>query len=322
MAVVVGGAQPRADMHFVDRHRQGVGIGGRAARHPVGVMPCERRRALARRGHDRGGLRRRFGGERKRVGLVGQLGAVRVEQVVFVAAAGRCAQRGRHEQLPDAAGMAQPHRVARLVPAVELADHGHAPRVWRPHREAHAVDAVHALPLRAQALAQLEVAALGNQVQVQLAQQQAEGIRVGAALLGAVRPGHADAVVRRRGAALFAGQARGEDAAGMQPFHLGQRGAVGSGQLHRDRAGQAGAHQQAAAVPVTVGAQHRERVVVARAQQRIEFVSRQHAGARRAAGCGGRGAHGWPPGCASSLRSRRASPLTGRSIHATRLAAS
>ncbi len=300
-------------MDFIDRHRRGIGISGAAARHPVGIMPGEGGRALVRSGHHRGGGRGCLGGQRERVGLVRQLGAVRVAQVVLVAAAGLRAQRGGDEQLPDAAGVAQPHRVPRRVPAVEVSDHRDPLRVRRPHGKAHAVDAVHALPLRAQAGAQLEVAALGDQVQVQFAQQQAKGVRVGAALPAAVGPLHAQPVIGRT-ALVFAWQPRGEDSAAVQQRHLRQWRAARIGQLRRRRPRQADAHQRAVAVRVRT--QHGKRVMVAGTEQGLELVDRQHARLRTMGG-----GHGWSPG-ASSLRSRRARPLTGRSIHATRLAAS
>ena len=47
------------------------------------------------------------------------------------------------EELPDAVAGVQAHRVPPAVPAVPVADHAHAPRVGRPHREddaGHAVD--------------------------------------------------------------------------------------------------------------------------------------------------------------------------------------
>ncbi|MNK84360.1 hypothetical protein D3C87_1042070 [compost metagenome] len=219
---VIGGALPGHRVEFVDGHRRGVGIGAGALVHPRLIVPLERRGAVAAAGHHgrRGG--RRLGGQRHRVGLVRQGMAVRADDVVLVAAAAVGAERLRDEQLPDAGAVAQAHGVAHRVPAIEIGDDRHALGVGRPHREAHAGFAIDGQALRAEAVAEFEVAAFVEQVQVQIAQQEAEGVGVGAALLVAVRPADQQAVVARLWR-LRVGQAAGEHAAGVQGGHRGHR---------------------------------------------------------------------------------------------------
>ena len=69
------------------------------------------------------------------------------------------------------------------VPVVELADQADALGVRRPHRERHPVDHAvgrgEAARMRAEDLPQSFVAALGEQVQVDLAERGQEAVRVG-----------------------------------------------------------------------------------------------------------------------------------------------
>ncbi len=80
--------------------------------------------------------------------------------------------------------MARAHRMAALVPGVEIAHHRHRARVRRPHREAHAGDALDRHRPRPKRERQLEMPALVEQMQVEGAEQHAERIRV----LGLLRP--------------------------------------------------------------------------------------------------------------------------------------
>ena len=78
-----------------------------------------------------------------------------------------------HEQLPDAGDAELPHRVLAAVPAVEVALDADALGVRRPHRERRAGDrrrwARRRAHVRAQHVPELLVAALVDQVQVDLA---------------------------------------------------------------------------------------------------------------------------------------------------------
>src|SRR3569623_480773 len=84
------------------------------------------------------------------------------------------------------------------VPQVEVAHHQHTPRIRRPHREAGPGHAVYVHRIGSQAAAQLEMPSFGQQMHVELAQQQAEAVRVfgNLHLFAAVRrrPGDAQAV--------------------------------------------------------------------------------------------------------------------------------
>ncbi|MCY1186374.1 hypothetical protein D9M73_272410 [compost metagenome] len=88
--------------------------------------------------------------------------------------------------------------MAATIPAIELAHHRHPPRVRRPDRETHTGNAVLLQQLGAQAAAQVAVIAFGEEVEVQLAKQGTEGVRVFGFLLAA-RPLDAQAVGRALG---------------------------------------------------------------------------------------------------------------------------
>ena len=98
----------------------------------------------------------------------------RAEQLVFVEMAR--AQPG-HENLPEPAGMAPPHRHAPAVPAVEIADQADPPRVRRPDRERDALDALMHDRVRAELLIAGEVVALDQQMQVEFAEHRRESGR-------------------------------------------------------------------------------------------------------------------------------------------------
>ena len=158
-------------MDLVDRDRRRGGLPLGAACHPALVGPAQR----PRRGHDRGRAGRELGLLRHRIGLVGLAHAARRRRCRTCSARPRPA---RHEQLPDAGRKAQPHGMATRIPRIEIADHRHALGVGRPHREAHALHAVDRDDVGAQRLGQLEMPAFVEQVQIELAQQRAEGIGI------------------------------------------------------------------------------------------------------------------------------------------------
>src|SRR5581483_3070255 len=82
----------------------------------------------------------------------------------------------RDGQLPHARFDAFAHRVAAAVPAVEIADDGDASGVRRPDREAYALDVAVLHLLRAEHASDLAMIAFGEQIQIHVAEQHAEGI--------------------------------------------------------------------------------------------------------------------------------------------------
>ena len=151
-------------MHFVNRDGCVPLLPARAARlQPARIDPFER----CRIGHDRGGARHDLDLQCHGVGLEWQQ-PMRAQNLVFVHAADG---QPWNEQLPDTGLDALAHRMAAAVPAVEITDDRDAPCVRRPDREAHTGDVVDAHDLRAQTAAELEVIALGEQVDVELTEQ-------------------------------------------------------------------------------------------------------------------------------------------------------
>ena len=80
-------------------------------------------------------------------------------------------------QMPDA--VTQPHRMAAPVPGVEVADDGDARAHSAPRRRsARRRRRPIVMHIGAERLGELEVAAFAEEVQVDVAEQRAEGIRV------------------------------------------------------------------------------------------------------------------------------------------------
>ena len=122
---------------------------------------------------------RHFGGERHRVGPVRHRSVCTVHSELVQPVGGEA----RPEQLPDPRGAQYPHGGVIAVPAVELTDQVHPLGIRGPHREGHPVD--HAIGggetarMGAEDLPETFVAALGEQVQVHLAQSRQEPVAVG-----------------------------------------------------------------------------------------------------------------------------------------------
>ena len=76
---------------------------------------------------------------------------------------------------------------------LKLADNGHAARVRRPNCKADALDAADSHRLRPKASSELVMRALGDQMQIELAEQKAEAIWV-LRLLNCIGPQDAQAV--------------------------------------------------------------------------------------------------------------------------------
>ena len=211
-----------------------------------------------RRGHDRGRGRRGLGLLRHRIGLGGQAHAARANDIELVTRA--CIQT-RHEELPDARRKTQAHGMATRIPRIEVADHRHALGVGRPHREAHARDAVDRHDVGAERLGQLEMPAFIEQMQIELAQQRAEGIGI-LGLLHRCRPLDAQQIGRGVRHRAFE-QAR--HLAFDQPAE--RRSIAATQHLDRLRARQEGADD--AAGRAVMRTQHLEGIAMARRRQRF-----------------------------------------------------
>ena len=91
------------------------------------------------------------------------------------------------------AGIAQPHRVAPRIPGVEVANDRDRARIRRPDGKPHAVHAVDRHDAGAKVRRQLEMPPFVEQVQIELAEQRAEGIGI-LGLLHRARPGDAQQI--------------------------------------------------------------------------------------------------------------------------------
>jgi len=245
--------------------------------------------------------------------------------------------------------MAQAHGVATAVPLIELADHRHALGIRGPHRKAHAADAVDAHRLRAQAACQRPVCALVEQMQVQIAQQQPEGVWVFGFLhgfmAGARRPDDAQAIKLRVAIHVLRIGTKGavEQPRAADRRHLRDDLAARVDGLHAARARVESAHNPARAVlgVQAMGAQHGKRIAQAAMRQRIHAhlvdARRQHD--RRLGFGGGFGwggkverGHGGPPvessaaggggSACSRRRATRVKPSSGIGSQVGRLDAS
>ncbi len=152
-------APPRAEVHLVGRHRLVVRRAGRARGEVRVVAPL-----VGRLVHDRRRLRRQLGLERERVGLQQQLAGLRADLELVA----RAVADGRHEQLPDARAAERAHHVQAPVPEVEVADDGDRARGRCPDRERRALHAVQLAHVGAHLRPQLLVAALAEEVLVEV----------------------------------------------------------------------------------------------------------------------------------------------------------
>ncbi len=190
---------PAADMQLVDAHRAVVRVVRRARRQPVSVGPL-----VPAFADDGCCCRRPLRVPRHRVGLAHPV-AVLPEQVVLVDRAGRDAG---NEELPHPCGPHVAHGVLRAVPVVEVADDAHRACVWRPHRETRpdgfGRNTEMGFVMRAERIPQAFMAALADEVQVQVADRRAEAVgivgrpRRGAGVVGldhvVLRPEQAEAL--------------------------------------------------------------------------------------------------------------------------------
>ena len=162
---------PGPEVDLVDRDRGRVPLAPAALGHPDAVIPL-----VLERGDDRGRPRCvELECEGVGVGLERDRLARLSNDLVLVPLP--LAHAGR-EHLPDSVGGVQAHRVAPTVPAVEVADDAHPPRVRRPHREYRPRHAVEHAQMGAEPLVSLVVGALGQEVAVVVAERRRETVRV------------------------------------------------------------------------------------------------------------------------------------------------
>ena len=140
------------------------------AGHPRRVLPFVSRVVP----HARRRFRRQFAIERVGVGLQLLVSREARPHVVLVRSA--LGEPG-HEELPDAA-VAPPHGVAARVPIVELAGQRDGLGIRRPHREAHAGDAVAHDDVRAQRQPAFVERAFGVQVKIGFGNLRTEAVGV------------------------------------------------------------------------------------------------------------------------------------------------
>ncbi len=160
---------PRAEVHLVGAHRRlhRVALGPPA--HPLVVLP-----GVLGPVDDRGRGGRALGAAGHRVGL-GPPDGVRAQDRELVVLTH---PDPRDEQLPHPGPAERPHRVPGAVPVVEAALHAHPERVRRPDGEGRAVLVVVPHDPGAEHLPQALVAALADQVQVDLAQGGPVAVRI------------------------------------------------------------------------------------------------------------------------------------------------
>ena len=171
-AVVLERVQPpRAEVDLVDRNRIAQRVVLMPARQPGGVLVAP---AVMRLEHDRRRLRRHLGLLGVRVGPQRQL-TVGGQQLVLVAGARLHAGQ---EQLPDAVLAERAHRVQPPVPGVEVPDHADGPGGGRPEGERDSARSLVRPYVRAEPVVELLVAALTDQVQVELAERRRVRVRV------------------------------------------------------------------------------------------------------------------------------------------------
>ena len=279
---------PGAEVDLVDRDRPLQRVALAAAAQPLLVLPH-----VPGLVDHRGGLGRDLCLEGHRVRLQPQL-AVRGDELELVAVAG--ADAGQ-EQLPDAGRAERPHRVDAAVPEVPVAHHRHGARGGGPDGERGAADALELAHVGAEALPQLLVAALADEVQVQLADRRQEAVRV----LGLHRPVAVVDLVAVGHGQLDAGEPALEDAAGVGQLerdgvavvhHDGDGARRGSERAHHDGAvavrvgAEVGMRLRVLAGEQAIGVVHLIRHIRSRSEETRRAVSRRRGRAARA-GCAG-----------------------------------
>src|SRR5215218_9217322 len=139
--------------------------------HPVAVRPWEGLRS----GDDGCAAWSSLACARNRIGFLREELAVRPDQLIFVTLAG---PQPRNEQLPNPSLPAQAHGVTSAVPAVEIANHGDTPGIRRPDGKADAGYTIDRHGLGTKHITELVMRALSDQVQIKVAEEQAEAVGI------------------------------------------------------------------------------------------------------------------------------------------------
>ncbi|OPZ53035.1 MAG: hypothetical protein BWY91_02092 [bacterium ADurb.BinA028] len=164
---------PRPDVDLVDAHRPVVHVAFGAGGHPLVVAPL-----VVRLPDDRRLLGGHLGEPGHRVGLEPGDAVLTAHEVLVV----HPLLRAGEEELPDTRGLQVAHGVGEPVPTVEVADDVDGGRVGRPHGEGHATDLAEGpgvgAHVRAEDRPELFVAALVEQVAVELAERRGEPVGV------------------------------------------------------------------------------------------------------------------------------------------------
>ncbi len=158
---VVGRALPRAEVHFVDADWRVQALRLGASRHPLVVVPGVARQIP----DDRRGARAELRGEAKWVGFLQPL---RREARLDAVLVDRALAQAGDEALPDARGLARAQRGGPRIPLVEVADHTHGVRVWRPDGETDARCTVDRCDMGSEFLVDASVGTLIEKVQVDI----------------------------------------------------------------------------------------------------------------------------------------------------------
>ena len=234
-------------MHLVDAHRLARGLALLARRQPVAVEP-----GVPGGEHDRRGGGRVLGRVRQRVSL---LPPHRVPPEHLALVPGAVGHAG-DEQFPYPGPAERAHRVGAAVPVVEVARDADAPGVRRPDGEGRTRGLAHLADVGPEHAPELFVAALRDQVQVELADGGQEAVRVvGQVLVRAARGIRGGDPVLRH---LLVADGDGEDAL-VQVRH-GEPAAVVEHERHRR--GERAQGPDDDAIRDGVGPQDRVRVVV------------------------------------------------------------
>ena len=159
-------------MHLVDR--DGLGERDRVRTPFVPLLVAGSSRGEF--GDHGGRLRRHLRLLSVRVGLGAQLAGVR-EDLELVAAA---LTHVGDEELPDAARAERPHRMGVAVPEVEITHDVDAAGGGRPNGKGRSCDVLMDLRMGAEQVVDALVAALADQIQVELAERRQEHVRINA----------------------------------------------------------------------------------------------------------------------------------------------
>src|SRR2546423_4118823 len=127
----------------------------------------------------------------------------------------RAFARSRQEQFPDTAAEQTTHRVYPAIPAVEIADDADALRVRRPDSDIHASCIANRAKMRAELFVELLMIALGKQMQIHLAHDQAVAVGIADERRRFIPAGKVDVIVD---VAFHSRKCRLEKSFGAQAF--------------------------------------------------------------------------------------------------------